>query len=126
MSDGFDLLARTMNPLKSDGFKLLAETMHPTLPTEEGLKVVTGAGSGGPCNLVDVDVPKIDRLNLEFGEAFRVPEAAVKLGLSESKVKELIRSKAIGHIREGGCVMITKSQIAAYLRSKELANGWVA
>jgi excisionase family DNA binding protein len=56
--------------------------------------------------------------------AFRIPEAAAVLSISESKLKRLLRSKRLGHIKDEGTTMITRRQIEAYLRERELEQGW--
>lgn len=56
--------------------------------------------------------------------AFRIPDVAEALSISESKVKRLIRSKRLGHIKDEGTTMITRRQIETYLREKELEQGW--
>ncbi len=57
--------------------------------------------------------------------AFRIPDVAEVLSISESKVKRLIRSKRLGHIKDDGTTLITRRQVEAYLREKELEQGWV-
>lgn len=57
--------------------------------------------------------------------AFRIPEVAASLSISESKVKRLIRSKRLGHIKDEGTTMITRRQLEAYLRERELEQGWL-
>ena len=56
--------------------------------------------------------------------AYRIPDAAFVLSMSESKLKRLIRSKQLGHIKDEGVTLITRQQIHAYLRGKELEQGW--
>ncbi|MCW5939854.1 MAG: helix-turn-helix domain-containing protein [Fimbriimonadaceae bacterium] len=56
--------------------------------------------------------------------AYRIPDVAAALSISESKVKRLIRSKRLGHIKDDGTTMITRRQVEAYLREKELEQGW--
>lgn len=56
--------------------------------------------------------------------AFRIPDAAAVLSVSESKVKRLIRSKRLGHIKDDGTTMITRRQLESYLRERELEQGW--
>lgn len=56
--------------------------------------------------------------------AFRIPEAAAVLSISESKLKRLLRSKRLGHIKDEGTTMITRRQLEAYLRERELEQGW--
>ncbi len=56
--------------------------------------------------------------------AYRIPDVAAVLSISESKVKRLIRSKRLGHIKDDGTTMITRRQVEAYLREKELEQGW--
>lgn len=57
--------------------------------------------------------------------AFRIPDVAYVLSISESKVKRLIRSKQLGHIKDEGTTMITRRQLESYLREKELEQGWI-
>ena len=57
--------------------------------------------------------------------AFRIPEAASALGISESKLKRLLRSKRLGHIKDEGTTMITRRQLESYLRERELEQGWI-
>ncbi len=57
--------------------------------------------------------------------AFRIPDAAAALSVSESKVKRLIRCKRLGHIKDEGTTLITRRQLEAYLREKELEQGWI-
>lgn len=57
--------------------------------------------------------------------AFRIPDAAAALSVSESKVKRLIRCKRLGHIKDDGTTLITRRQIESYLREKELEQGWL-
>lgn len=56
--------------------------------------------------------------------AFRIPEAAAVLSIGESKLKRLLRSKRLGHIKDEGTTMITRRQLEAYLRERELEQGW--
>lgn len=56
--------------------------------------------------------------------AFRIPEVAASLGVSESKVKRLIRCGRLGHIKDEGTTLVTRRQLEAYLREKELEQGW--
>lgn len=56
--------------------------------------------------------------------AYRIPEAAYVLSMSESKVKRLIRSKQLGHVKDDGVTLITRRQADAYLRMRELESGW--
>ena len=57
--------------------------------------------------------------------AFRIPDVAEVLSISESKVKRLIRSKRLGHIKDDGTTLITRRQVETYLREKELEQGWI-
>lgn len=57
--------------------------------------------------------------------AFRIAEVAYVLSISESKVKRLLRSRQLGHIKDEGTTMITRRQLESYLREKELEQGWV-
>lgn len=57
--------------------------------------------------------------------AFRVADVAYVLSVSESKVKRLLRSKQLGHIKDEGTTMVTRRQLEAYLREKELEQGWL-
>ncbi|BBO23183.1 helix-turn-helix domain protein [Candidatus Nitrosymbiomonas proteolyticus] len=56
--------------------------------------------------------------------AYRIGDVAYVLSISESKVKRLLRSRQLGHIKDGGTTMITRRQVEAYLREKELEQGW--
>ena len=56
--------------------------------------------------------------------AYRIGEAAFLLSVSESKVKRLMRSKQLGHIKDDGVTLITRRQLESYLRMKELEHGW--
>ena len=64
-----------------------------------------------------------EKLHLEK-LAYRVGDVAYVLSLSESKVKRLLRSKQLGHIKDEGTTMITRRQLEAYLRERELEQGW--
>ncbi len=57
--------------------------------------------------------------------AYRIGEAAFVLSVSESKIKRLLRSKQLGHIKDEGVTLITRRQLEDYLRAKELEHGWV-
>ena len=57
--------------------------------------------------------------------AFRIADVAYVLSISESKVKRLLRSRQLGHIKDEGTTMITRRQLEAYLRERELEQGWV-
>lgn len=57
--------------------------------------------------------------------AFRIGDVAYLLSISESKVKRLLRSRQLGHIKDEGTTMITRRQLEAYLREKELEQGWL-
>lgn len=57
--------------------------------------------------------------------AFRISDVAYVLSISESKVKRLLRSRQLGHIKDEGTTMITRRQLEAYLREKELEQGWI-
>lgn len=56
--------------------------------------------------------------------AYRIGEAAFALSVSESKIKRLLRSKQLGHIKDDGVTLITHRQLESYLRMKELEHGW--
>lgn len=56
--------------------------------------------------------------------AFRIGDVAYVLSISESKVKRLLRSRQLGHIKDDGTTMITRRQLEAYLNQKELEQGW--
>lgn len=56
--------------------------------------------------------------------AYRIGEAAFLLSVSESKVKRLMRSKQLGHIKDDGVTLITRRQLESYIRMKELEHGW--
>ena len=56
--------------------------------------------------------------------AYRIPDAAAVLSVSESKIKRMIRCKVLGHIKDDGVTLVTRRQIEAYLREKELEQGW--
>lgn len=56
--------------------------------------------------------------------AYRIGDVAYVLSISESKVKRLLRSRQLGHIKDEGTTMITRRQLEAYLREKELEQGW--
>ena len=58
--------------------------------------------------------------------AFRIADVAYVLSVSESKVKRLLRSRQLGHIKDEGTTMITRRQLEAYLREKELEQGWIS
>ena len=58
--------------------------------------------------------------------AFRIGEVAWLLSVSESKVKRLLRSKQLGHIKDEGTTMVTRRQLESYLKTKELEQGWLA
>lgn len=57
--------------------------------------------------------------------AFRIGDVAYVLSVSESKVKRLLRSKQLGHIKDEGTTMVTRRQLETYLREKELEQGWL-
>lgn len=57
--------------------------------------------------------------------AYRIGDVAYVLSISESKVKRLIRSRRLGHVKDDGVTLITRRQLDAYLREKELEQGWV-
>ena len=57
--------------------------------------------------------------------AFRIGDVAYVLSISESKVKRLLRSRQLGHIKDDGTTLITRRQLEAYLREKELEQGWI-
>jgi hypothetical protein len=57
--------------------------------------------------------------------AYRIPDVAYVLSVSESKVKRLLRSKQLGHIKAEGTTMVTRRQLEAFLREKEMEQGWV-
>lgn len=56
--------------------------------------------------------------------AFRIADVAYVLSISESKVKRLLRSRQLGHIKDEGTTMITRRQLESYLRERELEQGW--
>lgn len=58
--------------------------------------------------------------------AYRIGDVAYVLSISESKVKRLLRSRQLGHIKDEGTTMITRRQLEAYLREKEREQGWTA
>ena len=58
--------------------------------------------------------------------AYRIGEAAFVLSVSESKIKRLLRSKQLGHIKDEGVTLITHRQLESYLRMKELEHGWTS
>jgi len=57
--------------------------------------------------------------------AFRIPDVAYVLSVSESKVKRLLRSKQLGHIKDDGITLVTRRQLESYLRERELEHGWM-
>jgi hypothetical protein len=57
--------------------------------------------------------------------AFRIADVAYVLSISESKVKRLLRSKQLGHIKDDGTTLVTRRQLESYLREKELEHGWL-
>jgi excisionase family DNA binding protein len=57
--------------------------------------------------------------------AYRIGDVAFVLSVSESKVKRLLRSKQLAHIKDEGTTLITRRQLEAYLREKELEQGWL-
>lgn len=57
--------------------------------------------------------------------AYRIGDVAYVLSVSESKVKRLLRSKQLGHIKDAGTTMVTRRQLENYLREKELEQGWL-
>lgn len=58
--------------------------------------------------------------------AYRIGDVAYVLSISESKVKRLLRSKQLGHIKDEGTTMVTRRQLETFLREKELEQGWIA
>lgn len=57
--------------------------------------------------------------------AYRIGDVAYMLSVSESKVKRLLRSKQLGHIKDDGTTLVTRRQLESYLREKELEHGWL-
>lgn len=57
--------------------------------------------------------------------AYRIGDVAYVLSVSESKVKRLLRSKQLGHIKDAGTTMVTRRQLENYLREKEIEQGWL-
>ncbi|WP_283139739.1 helix-turn-helix domain-containing protein [Rhizohabitans arisaemae] len=52
---------------------------------------------------------------IESDRLYRVPEAVLLLGLSRSKVYELLKSRRLESVKEGGSRRIPASSIAAYV-----------
>lgn len=73
-----------------------------------------------------VDLTIEEALLLQAKLSFRVPEVARVLSMSESKIKQLIRTKSLSHIKEEGVTLVTRAQVQAYLRKKELEQGFIA
>lgn len=57
--------------------------------------------------------------------AYRIGDVAYVLSISESKVKRLLRSKQLGHIKDEGTTMVTRRQLESYLETKEREQGWL-
>ena len=57
--------------------------------------------------------------------AYRIGDVAYVLSISESKVKRLLRSRTLGHIKDDGATLVTRRQLETYLREKELEQGWI-
>lgn len=57
--------------------------------------------------------------------AYRISDVAYVLSISESKVKRLLRSKQLGHIKDEGTTMVTRRQLESYLKTRELEQGWL-
>ena len=55
--------------------------------------------------------------------AFRIDELVFVLGLSKSKIRDLLDSGRLAYIREGAAILITHNQLEDYLDRMEHLRG---
>lgn len=53
----------------------------------------------------------------EVGAAMTIAEASIKIGISSSKLYQLVAARQIAHYRIGGKIVFSEQDVVAYLQS---------
>ena len=71
--------------------------------------------------IASIDAHLADLQHTGLQDAYRAPEAATKLGISEREVKRRIATGELGSIKVGRARLVTQDAIADFLASRRAA-----